>query len=278
MIHINLLPQTLRKKQRMPIQFLLGIIGGVLAFCLLGYIVAGYELEIIPGLKRERDNLTQTRNRLRLQAEELRQINAEIARLTEYVDAVKTLYRNRVVWSKILSDMKNIIDFDPVMNEYNAEMRYLWFNKLTGKGKAITLTGFATALEQRGAMQLYEQLLQSMRIFAPLGVPERGEEIRLQNELKVTMAEYEELRRVNPELPPQGPNEIAILERLEEIKGFKSGGIALQPFSQFLVPGSLRLNNATWATSPKPRGLAKDLEALFFPDNAWNFSISMELK
>lgn len=277
MININLLPDTLRKKERMPVQYLLGIVGGIAIFLLLGYVIADYEMNIIPGLKNERETLTQDRNRLRLQAEELKQINAEIARLTEYVDAVKTLYRNRVVWSKILSDMKNIVNFDPAMSEYNSDMRYLWFTKFSGKSKNITLTGFATASDQVVAIQLPERLLQGILTFAPPGLPEKGEEVRLQNELKAAVAEYEGLRRDNPDLPPQGPNEIAIRERLEEIKKFKSGGIALQPFSKSLTPGTLRLNSATWTTAPQPRGTAKELSEIF-PKQAWNFSISMDLK
>ncbi len=277
MIDINLLPEALRKKERMPIQQLLGLIGAIVLFCLLGYMIFTYAFYTVPDLTMRRDDLTRDRDRLRIQAEELKKINAEIARLTEYVDAVKTLYRNRVVWSKILSDMKHIVNFDPAMSEYNNDMRYLWFTKFTGKGKNISLTGFATASDQVVAIQMPERLLQGILSYKPDGLPEKGEEARLEAELKSVVAEYEGLRRENPDLPPQGPKEIAIRERLEEIKKFKSGGVALQSFAQLLAPGSLQLNTATWTVAPQPRGTAKELTELF-PKQAWNFTISMDLK
>lgn len=277
MININLLPEVMRKKERMPLPQLLMLVGVVVLFCLLGLVIANYYMNVIPNLESRKRSLTATRQTLQVRADELKRINAEIASLTDYVDAVKTLYRQRIVWSKILSDLKHIVNFDPSMSEYNPDMRYLWLTKLSGRGNELTLNGYATSGNQVVAMQMPERLLQGFRTYAPLTLPEKDEEARLQESLREAQAEHDALRRENPGLPLQGPKEVAVRQRLEEIQNIKSGGIALKAFSELMTPASIRLLNATWTNTPSPRRRVTNAEELF-PPQAWSFGISLELK
>jgi Tfp pilus assembly protein PilN len=279
MIDINLLPEALRRKERMPLQQMLALIIALLAVCGVGYLVAMYQMNIIPGLIQKKHALTGEQNSLKIQAEELARLNAEIAKLSEYVDTVKGLYRNRVVWAKILSDIKHIANFDTTMSEYNPDMRYLWFNKLTGRERKIEIEGFATASTQVLAMQLPERLIQGFLSYSPITLPEKDEEVRLQELLRTTLIEYDALRRESPDLPLQGPKEIEIRQRLEEIKNITSGGIAMLPFYDLMVPGSLQLVSVAWGSAPKPsRSLSGEASSEIFPDNAWAFKINMNIK
>ena len=250
MININLLPDSMRKAEGLPKKQLLVLLCLVAVLGGLVYMVTRYTFVILPELRMEQASLAQEERRLTAVVQELQRINQEIDRMSGYVDAVKSLYRGRTVWAKILADVKNIVNFDPAMSEYNVEQRYLWLTKLTGRGKAITLAGFATAASQVVAMQMPERLLQGFRDYSPVTLPEKDEETRLQEELRVVINEHDAERRERPELPIQGPRELAIRQRLEEIKAVKSGGIALQPFVQFVVPGSLQLRSVlsdqTW--------------------------------
>lgn len=279
MIDINLLPEALRRKERMPVQQLLAILVGIGLVMAAGYMVAMYKINVIPGLQQRKSALTGERNSLKIQAEELARLNAEIAKLAEYVDTVKGLYRNRVVWAKILSDMKHIVNFDSTMSEYNPDMRYTWFTKLSGKVKRIEIDGFATASTQVLAMQLPERLIQGFLGYSPITLPERDEEVRLQELLRTTLIEYDALRRESPDLPLQGPKEIEIRQRLEEIKNIKSGGIAMLPFFDLLVPGSLRLVSVAWGNVPTPqRRHEGEVISEVFPGQGWAFKINMDLK
>ena len=279
MININLLPDSMRKKEGLPRQQLLILLCLSAVFGGLVYMITRYTFVIIPDLQAEQTTLTQRERMLKEVVKELADINKEINRMSGYVDAVKSLYRQRIVWAKILADVKNIVNFDPEMSEYNVDQRYLWLTNFTGKEKAIALTGFATATSQTVAMQMPERLLQGFRDYSSVSLPEKDEEVRLQEELRQAIKEHDAERRERPELPIQGPRELAIRQRLEEIKAVKSGGIALKPFVEFLVPGSLQLKSASWTSSPRPRqaALSPGSDAMF-PKNAWNFNITMNLK
>lgn len=280
MININLLPETLRKKEGLPLPQLAGIFAGIAVLAYLAYHIINYHVDVIPSLKSRIESREQEKRNLQAQVEMLKKLNAEIDRKNQYVESVKSLYRQRIVWSKVLADIKSIVNFDDAMSEYNAEMRYLWFTNFTGRGRNISLKGYATAANQVSAMQMTEQLLHGFLNYAPATRPEKNEEERLQEELRRAVAEHEAERRDRPELPIQGPREIGIRQRLEEIKTIKSGGIALLPFNAMLVPGSLQLKNASWTSAPKPRTArgGNNPTGELFPDNAWTFTIDMTLK
>ncbi|MDR2390781.1 MAG: hypothetical protein LBE84_03765 [Planctomycetota bacterium] len=277
MITINLLPEVMRKKSGMPVMHFIGICAGVAIFALLGYAVFYYTYSVIPALTQRRAVLDRQKKERADQAGELKKIEADIAKYANYVNAVKTLYRNRVVWAKILADIKNIVNFDPSMSFYNSDMRHIWFTKMTGSGKTITLNGFATAATETEAMQMPELLLKEFRVYAPVTLPEKDEEERLRTRLKTVMIEYEALRRNNPDLPLLGPEEEDIRKRLEDIKNIKSGGIATIPFLALISPESLRLINVNWSAAPRPRGQRTDSSGNF-PNQAWSFGITMSLK
>ena len=274
MININLLPQEMRKKEGMPVPLFAGIMGVFVLVAAVGYLIFDYDSNIIPSLATQRSNLQKQLKDLQAKSADLKNINAEITKYTGFVDSVKTLYRGRTVWSKILSDLKNIANMDPSMNDYNSDMRYLWFSKLTGSDKNISLTGFATASSQNTAIQLTERLLKDFQEYSPVKMPEKDEEERLQERLRAAMIEYENLRRENPSLPLQSPEEKELRQRLEDIKKVKSGGVAMMPFSRMLEPGSVRLVNTTWTGAPRPRTKSDEV----FPQQAWSFSITMTLK
>ncbi len=278
MIDINLLPQSMRKKESMKLSQLLVAALLIAVLGVLVHFVTKYHFDIIPGLESRISLRERERAELRVKAEELRQINAEIDRLTVFVEAVKGLYKGRVVWSKVLSDVKAIVNFDASMSHYNAEMRYIWLNDFTGREKKITMNAFATASSQVVAMQMPEQLLQRIRSYVPAALPEQGEEERLQEELRRAVAEHENERRDRPELPIQGPRELSIRQRLEEIRTIQSGGLALLPFNDLLVPGSLQLRSASWTSAPQPKGDRGREMAEVYPKMAWSFAIEMDLK
>lgn len=279
MININLLPEVLRKKERMPLPQFMALIGMLILIGFAFYMITKYHFETIPNLEKRERYLQNDKRKLTAQVEELKQITAEKNQLAEYVNTVKGLYKNRIIWSKVLADMKNMVNFDPFMATYNPEARYIWLTTFNGNGKNIDVKGFATASSELVAMQLPERLLTSFLTYTPATLPEKDEEQRLLKELDIAISEHGILRRDNPELPLQGQKEITIRQRLEEIKNMKSGGIALQPFHSQLVPGSLKLNSATWSKAPTPRGLQKDSALTeVFPEQAWAFDISMQLK
>ncbi|MCC8190910.1 MAG: hypothetical protein LIP77_09825 [Planctomycetes bacterium] len=279
MININLLPEVLRKKERMPLPQFMAICGILALIGLSLYMVTKYQFDTIPNLERQVRSKTNTKNALSAQVEELKEINAENNRLGDYVNMVKGLYKQRVVWSKVLHDIKRIVNFDPTMSELNSDMRYLWLTSLNGNGKRLTMKGYATAANQVTAIQMPERLLQGFLSYTPVSLPEKDEEVWLQTELERTIAEWNSAREADTTLPLQSEREILLRQRLEDIKVMRSGGIALQPFYELLVPGSLRLVNATWSSAPSPRlQQGASTSADMFPKQAWAFDIEMTLK
>lgn len=280
MININLLPEALRKKERMPLPQFLGVLAGVLLLGLVGYMIVKYQFAVIPELTNRRQSLLAQQTKLRAEAAELAEINGEIGRLSQIIDAVKSLYRGRRVWSKVLADIKNIVNFDATMSEVNPENRYLWLTRLQGDGPRISLSGYATAGDSRSqALQLPERLIEGFRTYAPTNLPEKDEEARLQDELRAATAAYEMLRVDNPDWPLQGPEEIQLRQRLAEIKAVKSGGLALKPFNDLLIPGSLALNSVVWSSTPRGVNMTNAAAvAEGYPMMGWSFSIGMNLK
>ncbi len=281
MININLLPESMRKKETMPLSHILATLGMAAVLALLVHFITQYYFDTIPTLQsriaaRQREKATLTQ-----QVEELKKINTEIDRMNAFVSSVKGLYKGRTVWAKILSDLKGIANFDPTISQYNPDMRYLWFKDLNGKEDSLTLNAFATASTQVVAMQMGERLLEGLRSYTPVTLPEKDEEERLTEELRRAVAEHEAERRDRPDLPMQGPRELTIRQRLEEIKTIKSGGIALLPFEELLVKGSIQLKNAAWTAAPLPKGFSttkEDPGGELFPRMAWTFALDMKFK
>ncbi len=264
MITVNLLPESMRKKEGLPKSQALMLLLLVAVLGALVYAVTRYAFITIPALRQEERSLAQTEQALDAVVRELAELDAEIARMSGYIGAVKGLYRQRTVWAKILADVKDVVNFDPRMSEYNPEQRYLWLTGLNGRGKTLALTGFATAANEVVAMQMPERFLQGFRDYSRSVPPEEDEAAALEAELRVA----------------SGERERAIRARLEEIAAAKSGGIALRPFVDMLVPGSLQLTNASWTGAPRPRQAPQQNAGTnaLFPQYAWNFNITMELK
>ena len=277
MIDINLLPESMRKKERMPLPQFLALCLAVVIMGGLVTAIAKYRFDTIPTLERKERDLRQEVRNLQVQAEELKRLNAEIARMSEYVETVKSLYKNRKVWSKLLADIKSIVNFDATMSEYNTDMRYIWFTTLAGDSRKIDLGGFSTAGTQNAAMQMTEQLLQGFLTYAPPELPEKQEEIKLEQQLRSAIAEHDIARRENPDLPIQGPQEVMLRQKLDSIRNMRSGEMALQPFSSFLIPGSLKLLSVSWGAAPRPQRRTEGLTEVF-PDMAWSFRLTMNLK
>ncbi len=281
MININLLPESMRKKESMPLSTILATLALAAILALLVHFVTQYHFDLIPGLQSRIEARQREKAALTAQLEELKKLNAEIDRMGAFVNAVKSLYKGRTVWAKILSDLKGIVNFDQAMSQYNPDMRYLWFKDLSGKESGLTLNALATASTQVVAMQLGERLLEGLRSYTPVTLPEKDEEERLNEELRRAVAEHEAERRDRPDLPVQGPRELTIRQRLEEIKTIKSGGIALMPFSDLLVKGSIQLKNAAWTSAPVPKGYnaaKEDQGGELFPKMAWSFAVDMQLQ
>lgn len=277
MININLLPESMRKRESLPRAHFLGILVGLAVLGAMVWTITQYRIVHIPALEQKKKGLEDQKKMLTAETERLKKLNADINRMSGYVDAVKSLYKGRIVWAKILSDIKNIVNFEPSLSTFNADQRYIWITNLNGSAKNLTLKCYATAATQVMAMQMPENFLHTIINYVPSSLPEKDEEERLQIELREAIRTHEEERRERPELPLQGPLEMRIRQRLEEIKTVKSGGIAILPFNDLLAPGSLELKSAQWTSSPKPSGARGQLVEVF-PDEAWTFDVVMNLK
>lgn len=276
MIHINLLPEVMRKKEGTPLPQFAAYCVALLAIGLVAYAIVRYKFDTIGMLAARKGTLEIEKNAEQAIAVELQELNRETAKLSGYVDTVKELYRKRIIWAKILSDLKNIVNFDPAMSEYNTDMRYLWLTKLAGKEKNIDMDGFATAANRIAAMQMPSRLITGLMTYTPDKLPEQAEEDRINEALRQAQIENDLLRRDNPDLPVQSEKEVRLRDRLAEIRAVRSGGIALKPFSALLKPGSIKLVSTAWGSAPRPAGNAGPATEIF-PSEAWSFKITMEL-
>lgn len=312
MFEINLMPESARKANPTPLPQFASYLVGILVVAGLLFFVAKYHLTIIPTLEQQKKAMEIEKRRLTEKVAELKAYREEIERLSGHVDAVKALYKGRIIWAKLLSDIKNIVNADKTMSSFNSEMRYLWLSRISGtagmagKPNKLEMDALATANTRIEAIKMAENLLAGLRTYAPTMLPEKKEEEILDAELKIAIAEHDAARKDNPTLPAQGEQEQDIRRRMKELLKFKSGGIALKPFHTFINVGSLGFSDLVWTALTKPRRTAvieqllklseyknnteaereelarkieqqRLLEDSLFPPAAWKFKVSVDL-
>ena len=285
MININLLPDHLRGSEPTPLPLAVTFFVGLVLVGFLGLTIYRYQYRVIPKLTKEIANEKAEEARLQAVEKDLQLLRSRINVIREHVDAVRTLYRGRTIWARILSDIKHLITEDATLNNANAGRRYLWLTNIDFTSPRLTLKGNAAATDRNRAIEIHARLLRAFQDFTPTESPEVEEIRRIEAELEAirTGAGLESSDFVSTE-----ERETELRNRLAEIRNVRSGGIALMPFLTFIKPNSLR--NPTnfggaWmqlrapARPPinTPEWTIVDQLLSTFPSHAWQFTLSMEL-
>jgi len=282
MITINLLPDHLRRPDPTPLPLAMAFLAGLVITGFLGVLLYRYHAGVIPRLEKAVKSQKTRKAELEREDAELQVMRQRMAGIREHVDAVRTLYKGRTVWARILSDIKYLVTQDAMMDSANAEHRYLWLNSIKFQGTRLTLQGNATAASPALAMQMAERLLYGLRTYAPTKNPEEVEIQRIEAELAALRTER---AAESADFVPLDEREAELRRRLAEIRGVHSGGIAQMPFMEFIKPGSIAQHRMEWVAlaRPKPPPMGSPDTVLFeqimatFPEMALRFGLDMEL-
>ncbi len=164
MIRINLLPEGLRRPPESPrvprtALLCLGVVF-VASLCL----IARHALFVLPALRSERAALEEEGRGLREAARERAAADREARRRAARVDAVRGLYARRVVWARVLFDVREAVD----AVSGAGGMRLTGFK---GEGKGLALDGLAASLPEPVAGRMPERFLRALR---ESGLPVEG--------------------------------------------------------------------------------------------------------
>lgn len=294
MIEINLLPESMRKAEATPLPRFVALCLCVLIFFSILAVNMNFMLKIVPDAKKALDDKQKLKSDKEVAAAELQKLQKEISSIEEHVSTVRTLYKNRRVWAKLLYDIKQIVTYEPTTNESNTQLRYLWINSIAyskGAQERIVLSGYATAnndevSSQRLFNSFYERLLRYKNEKKP--VEQEKERISgLMKDLQAKMEKEQEkwnlLRKQNPGLAATNP---AIDEIKKEIEAYKkeldalgeneSGRVALQPFAKSFADNGIVLDSIAWQGSPGKGSLGGEAQNL--PDKVQQFKITCTFK
>jgi hypothetical protein len=278
MIEINLLPESLRKTEGTPLGRFMAYCLGVILVCSLGAYVAHHHFVHTRDVEDELQRKIAEKTKAETTAKELDEINAKLDLIQARVNAIKELYRGRMIWSKLLYDFRKIVTFDATANEANPELRYLWVTKVVASvGSKLEMEGYASAPTEVVAVRLEEDFLKQLREYSASQAPEVEERERLEQMLMEAKKSWHKIRSENPELPPVSPDEKELKEKLALVEKRESGGVAEMPFINFFREGSPILDETSWQAG----GLNADRElkgAAFLPVGAYRFKINMNLK
>lgn len=155
MITINLLPGTSRKREKPP-RLWQALSGVLLAATLAGAAgVARYGLGVVPGLEARLAGLGEERQSLARADAELSAVETRLGNLAGNVDMAKNLYSRRIVWSKVLQDVKEIVAGKGVR-----------LTRVAGYGNLLTLEGNSPAPPGETALRV-ERLVREIRVRRP---------------------------------------------------------------------------------------------------------------
>lgn len=279
MIEINLLPVSMRKTERTPLPRLLTTYVGIVALCLLSWINLQYLLKEIPEARRKKEGLQNDVKEAAAKAKRLDELEAEIQDIGAHVNSVKSLYRERAIWSKLLYDIKAIFNVDEALNRDNPDRKYLWMTDLKlGKGQKggagqISLDCFASAPTTSEGATLVRSFMNNLQNYAPEAAPEE----QMRKTLQDTVQRMEYKRRQQAQetedgaLPPKTPEQLEAERQLGILATRSSGRIATRKFADFFYPGSFDFTGMTWSEDAKPSATNE-------PGSRWKFTITMLLK
>jgi len=279
MIEINLLPVSMRKVEGTPLPRLLVTYLGIIVACVLLWLNLQFILKEIPQANREKDQLSKELKEAEESSKRLDVLEAEIEDIGAHVESVKDLYRGRVIWAKILYDLKMIVNADESLNRENSDRRYLWITDLklgkSGKGGAseVVLNCFASAPTTANGTTIVRNFLNNLAQYRPKEAPET----QMRKMLEETLQRMEFRRRQGAqqteegELPPKTPEQLETERQLEALKTRASGRIATMPFSDLIYGDSINYSNMTWSEVTKPPVGTE-------PASRWKFDVTMLLK
>ncbi|MHC4886056.1 MAG: hypothetical protein ACYTGH_13325 [Planctomycetota bacterium] len=250
MIEINLLPENLRRSESTPLAQQLAIYIGVAAWAGLIFLNVSYYNQTTQAEKILKDKKVEITNKKKAE-KELKEVKGKIAGIKTHVNAVEALYRNRLVWAKVLSDLKQIMHKQGY-KRINTEGEYLWFNDLQvkamrkvgaaktagGPTHEVIITGYASAKATRRATLMIERLMAEMKDFKP----DLDQKDRLSEELKKKIIENkksqdEQEKKGQAKAKAGSPLDAQLKAREEkadqkllEHLELDSGGVAVQSF------------------------------------------------
>lgn len=122
MIEIDLFPEELREKKKLKLnlkpvfktKLVYAVLGSIVVFHLLLHIIAMTNRRRVRVLKRNRQNLS-------AQKAELDQLKAELVKLNSKIPLIEQLINNRVVWSKKLNRISDLLVVGIWLDEINLE-------------------------------------------------------------------------------------------------------------------------------------------------------------
>jgi Tfp pilus assembly protein PilN len=133
MIEINLLPEHMRRSVGTPLGRQLIIYVGVALWMGLIYLNVSRFYDIKNAEKTLAD-LQRDVSNLRPVEKKVKEIEEKISGIKARVDALETLYRQRMVWAKILYDLKKIVQ-QQGYEKINDDLEYIWLTKLSVEEK-----------------------------------------------------------------------------------------------------------------------------------------------
>ena len=262
MIEINLLPEQMRRAEGTPLPRLLTICVGVALALLLIFVNAKYYMRTKKAVERK-DTLIRDVADLQVQEQELTRIEGEIAAIGARIHAAEELFRNRIVYAKLLADLKRAIN-QLGFERMNEAREYLWLHTLSieqsrsagpygatdGPKQFLKLEGYASAAgnNTRRASQMVNDLMYGLLTYTPSKTPEEEARERREEELEGRIAE---LQAKDPEaLTEDERRELEAAEAFEQhLKSHRSGLIARKPLYEAYFTDQGRDLSVEWEDS-----------------------------
>lgn len=139
MIRINLLPDEYKKRKRHPAGLI--AVSFLLAALTLFAVLASwwYGSTVIPSLEKRYSVVAEEKKHLLEKVAELQHMQKQSIALEGYIKAVESFYGKRVLWSRFLQDLQNVLREDAKNHESGrGNIRLI---RIAGYGKALRLEG-----------------------------------------------------------------------------------------------------------------------------------------
>lgn len=252
MIDINLLPEHLRRVEGTPLPRQLTIYLAVAVSLVLVFLNVKIYMTT-QNRQRELEELQTEVAKLKEQERELEALIAQIEAIRARVDAATKLVRQRVVYAKLLADLKQIVN-SLGYNQANEQRQYLWLSRLDlqegrrqNEQRKLVMEGFATGPDSRRAWQMVGQFGRSLIEYRPVATTPEGVQ---DDQIRGSRERLEELEKIDSnELTEEQRREKEALEAfMQHLRMHRSGGVAEEPFVSFFEPESL-YTEQTWSDS-----------------------------
>ena len=294
MIEVNLLPENLRKNEGTPLPRQLTIYLGV-AVCMSLIFLNWFYFKEIEKAENKLKKINTSIVDEKIKVNELDALIQKITIIKSHVTTVENLYRNRIIWAKVLFDLKHVINKQGY-NKPNAKREYIWFTELSlseksvrsrglgmpaQKVKSIKLKGIASAIGSGGsrrATAMVTSLINTMVNYKPEKSPEDEAIEEIEKTLKLRQEIEEKLKgngkKKKEQLSEHEERKLrAENELIKHLQDKKSGGIALMPFmKQFNEKRDLKLS---WNDKVSAGGGEK---RKLMPEQAMKFELDLTFK